>query len=107
MAGSSNLAADLLRGGREIAQEIYGNADPSMLRRFYYEVSRGVWPVFRHDENGTMYALRSAIKNRVEAMSAAQEVKLLTAAKTVPTQKVAPPKSRRGRRARSPANTAA
>lgn len=109
MAGPSDLAADLLSGGAEICTDIYGRADKSTLRRFYYEVACGRWPVFRldNDSNSVLYALRSKLRAHVEAKTAEREAKMLAAEKATSVRKVAPPKAHRRRRARSPASNAA
>src|SRR5262245_46615856 len=105
MADQSDLAADLLTGGGNICVEVYGNKDKATLRRFYYEVSCGRWPVFRldNDTHGVFYALRSQIRAHLEAKRAEHAAKVLAAKKAAAAQKTARPKPRRRRRPRSPA----
>jgi len=101
MADRSDLAADLLTGGAEICTDIYGRADKSTLRRFYYEVACGRWPVFRldNDSNSVLYALRSKLRAHVEAKTAERQAKMLAAAKAASVSK--PPKAGRRRRIQS------
>jgi hypothetical protein len=91
MSDQLDLADDLLRGAREIAKEIYGEDDRKAVRRLYHEQDR--WPIFQHDDNGALYALRSRIRAHLHAMSAAKEAAIAVAsvAKTTP----APPRRRR------------
>jgi hypothetical protein len=107
MADPTDLAADLLTGGADICTDIYGRADKATLRKFYYEVSRGRWPVFRldNDTNSVLYALRSKLRAHVEAKTAEREAKMLAAEKAASVSK--PLKARPRRRARSVASNAA
>jgi hypothetical protein len=109
MADPSDLAADLLSGGAAICTVVYGQADKVTLRKFYYEVSRGRWPVFRldNDSNSSLYALRSKLRAHVEAKTAEREARMLAADKVAAVRKTTPSRSRRRRRTRSPANEAA
>jgi hypothetical protein len=110
MADPTDLAADLLTGGADICIDIYGNAEKPTLRKFYYEVSRGRWPVFRldNDSHSVLYALRSKLRAHVEAKTAEREARMLAAEKVAAVRKVTPPKARRRqrRRARSSASVA-
>jgi len=93
------LADDLLRGGKQLARIIYGKDDRQTLRKLYYEVEQGRWPVFQHDENGLLYGLKSRIEAHIAAKSAEQEARLATAQQaTAFAEKKAKPPSRRGRR---------
>jgi hypothetical protein len=107
MADRSDLAADLLTGGKEICTDIYGDAEKSTLRRFYYEVAQGRWPVFRldNDSHSVLYALRSKLREHIETKTAERRARLLAAKKAASVSK--PPKARRRRRARSSAAAAA
>jgi len=107
MADRSDLAADLLTGGAEACTFIYGRADKSTLRRFYYEVACGRWPVFRldNDTNSVLYALKSKLRAHVEAKAAVCQAKMLATEKAASVSK--PPKARRRRRGRSSASVAA
>src|SRR5262245_50516400 len=104
MADQSDLAADLLHGGREIALAIYGSADRATLRRLYHEQDR--WPIFKLDNSGVLYALRSRIQAHLAAKSAEKEAQILAAAQAAPARKAAKAKPRRRRPARSSFNEA-
>jgi hypothetical protein len=93
MSDQLDLADDLLRGAREIAKELYGEDDRKAVRRLYHEQDR--WPIFQHDDNGALYALRSRIKAHLHAMSAAKEAAIAVAAKTTGKTTSAPPRRRR------------
>jgi hypothetical protein len=105
MADRPDLAADLLRGGEEIALAIYGSDDKATVRRLYNEQDR--WPVFQLSKNGVLYALRSKIQAHLETKSAEKEARILAAAKAALAPKAVKAKSPRRRRARSATNKAA
>jgi hypothetical protein len=105
MADRSDLAGDLLRGGREIALAIYGSSNKAAVRRLYHEQDR--WPVFTLDESGVLYALRSRLQAHLEAQSAEKEARILAAAKAAPAVKGATRPVPRRRRTRSSASNAA
>ena len=68
MADHSEVAGDLLRGAAAIAVELYGSDGNKEVRRVYHEQKR--WPIFRLDEKGILYALRSALRSHVAAKAA-------------------------------------
>jgi hypothetical protein len=69
---------DLLRGAGEIAIELYGADTPANRRRLYHEQDR--WPLFRLENDGVFYALRSRLRAFVAAKSAAREAEIAAAA---------------------------
>jgi hypothetical protein len=101
MADPTDLAADLLTGGADICTDIYGNAEKQTLRKFYYEVSLGRWPVFRldNDSHSVLYALRSKLRAHIAAKTAEREAKMLALAAAKAASASKPSKSRRRRRA--------
>ena len=99
MSDQLDLADDLLRGGQDIAKEIYGKSDRKALRRLYHEQDR--WPVFKLDDTGTLYALRSRLRAHLVAMSAAKEARIAAAAKTVGKITVPPRRRRRAHSAKA------
>jgi hypothetical protein len=80
MVDQANLADDLLRGAQAIAQEIYGSNDEPTVRRLYHEQDR--WPIFKLDDTGVLYALRSRLKAHLIAKSQEKEARIAAAAKT-------------------------
>jgi hypothetical protein len=90
-----------LRGAEALALEIYGNNEPATVRRIYHEQDR--WPIFKLDETGVLYGLRSRIRAHLAAKSAEKEARIAAAAASKPSVR---PKPRRRRRSR-PANRAA
>lgn|SRR5262245_58561591 len=106
MADRPDLAADLLRGGEEIARVIFGANDKATVRRLYNEQDR--WPVFQLAKNGVLYALRSKIQAHLETKSAEKEARILATAKAAAAVKAAKTKAKpRRRRVRSAANKTA
>src|SRR5262245_2661481 len=103
MTDQPDLADDLLRGGEALAREIYGSTDPAAVRRIYHEQAR--WPIFKLDDTGVLYGLRSRISAHLAAKSAEKEAQMAAAAKEA-ALKAAKPKPRR-RRTRSSATKAA
>jgi len=95
MADPSDLAGDLLRGGRQIALVLYGDDGPEAVRRLYHE--QKLWPVFQLDDCGVLYALKSRLLAFIANKSAEAEARILAATKTAPVPK--PPKHRRRARA--------
>jgi hypothetical protein len=95
MADQSDLAGELLRGGREIALVLYGDDSPEAVRRLYHEQDQ--WPVFQLDDNGMLFALKSRLLAFLTNKSAEAEARILAAAKPAPMPK--PPKPRRRRAA--------
>jgi hypothetical protein len=93
MLDQPDLADDLLRGAKAIAAVIYGTDDDAAIRRLYHEQER--WPVFRLDENGVLYALRSRIKAHLLAKSAEKEARMAAATKS-PALNTVRPKRRAG-----------
>jgi hypothetical protein len=93
MSDQLDLADDLLRGGQDIAKEIYGKSDRKAIRRLYHEQER--WPVFKLDDTGTLYALRSRIRAHLEAKSAVKEARIAAATKTTAKTTAQPPRRRR------------
>jgi len=96
MADQSDLAGDLLRGGREIALVLYGDDSPEAVRRLYHEQDQ--WPVFQLDDNGMLFALKSRLLAFIANKSAEVEARLFAAAKSAPMPK--PPKPLKARRRR-------
>jgi hypothetical protein len=96
MADQSDLAGDLLRGGKEIALVLYGDDSEEAVRRLYHEQDR--WPVFQLDRNGVLFALKSRLLAFIANKSAEAEARILAAAKPAPMPK--PPKSGSPLRAR-------
>jgi hypothetical protein len=90
MSDQLDLADDLLRGGKNLAKEIYGKDDPKHVRKIYHEQDK--WPIFQLDDSGVLYALRSRLRAHLEAKSAEKEARIAAAAagKTTP----APPRPR-------------
>jgi hypothetical protein len=99
MADQSDLAGDLLRGGKQIARVLYNDDSPEAVRRLYHE--QRLWPVFQLDENGVLYASRSRLLAYIAGKSAEAEAKAEAhrLAGTKPTPISKPPKPRRRRRA--------
>ena len=97
MADQSDLAGDLLRGGKEIALVLYGDDSEEAVRRLYHEQDR--WPVFQLDRNGVLFALKSRLLAFIANKSAEAEARILAAAKPAPMPK--PPKSGSPRRRRA------
>jgi hypothetical protein len=95
MSDPIDPAADLLRGAKEIALAIYGKDDQATVRRVYYEQDR--WPIFRLDDTGVLFALRSRIAAHTRNQSLALESRLV-AGKVRDSQRPMPVKSRRRRR---------
>jgi hypothetical protein len=96
MSDPDDPAADLLRGAKEIALAIYGKEDKATIRRIYYEAPR--WPIFRLDDTGVLFALRSRIAAHMRNQSLALEAQLL-AGKGRDTQRPKPAKPRKRRSA--------
>src|SRR5262245_12403584 len=94
MADQADLAGDLLRGAKAIGQELYGKSDRKTVRKVYHEQSK--WPIFKLDDSGVLYALRSRLRAHLEAKSAEKEAYIAAAAKTG-APKIAKSKSRRRR----------
>jgi hypothetical protein len=116
MADQTGLRGKLLRGWRQLALAIYGKDDKWAQRKLYVEWRR--YPIFQLGDDTELLALEDRLLSFLEARSAAAEVAAEIAAsepKAVPPspktalsiRKVAPPKARRRRRARSPASNAA
>ena len=99
MVDRSDLADDLLRGCSEIALVVYGKKDKATVRRLYHEQDR--WPIFKLDDSGVFYALRSRIEAQLAAKSAEKEAQILAAAQAASARKAARPKPQSRRRARS------
>src|SRR5262245_26517494 len=95
------VSADLLRGVKEIALEIYGSADKATVRRLYHEQDR--WPLFKLDKSGVLYGLRSRIRAHIAAKSAEKEARIAFADTAIQKKTVRPPRKRR--RAKRPADT--
>src|SRR5262245_52781128 len=104
MTDQSDLAEDLLYGGQEIALAIYGKKDKATVRRLYHEQAR--WPIFKLDDSGVLYALRSRIKAHLAAKSAEKEAQILAATQAAAGRKTVrpktPPQKTRVLRRRSP-----
>jgi hypothetical protein len=88
----AGVHGDLCRGAKEICLEIYGVDDEPTVRRLYHEQDR--WPVFKLDESGVLYALRSRIKAHLLAKSMEKEAAIAAAVKS-PAPNAAPLKRRR------------
>jgi hypothetical protein len=73
----ANLSSDLLRGAAQIAAEIYGDSGRKAQRRLYHEQDR--WPVFRLDDTGVLYALRSRLRAHLEMKSIEVEARIVAA----------------------------
>jgi hypothetical protein len=71
-------ASDLLRGAGAIVTELYGADTPANRRRLYHEQDR--WPLFRLEDDGVFYALRSRLRAFVEGKSAEREAQIAAAA---------------------------
>jgi hypothetical protein len=71
-------ASDLLRGAGAIVTELYGADTPANRRRLYHE--QDGWPLFRLEDDGVFYALRSRLRAFVEAKSAEREAQIAAAA---------------------------
>ena len=93
MSDQRDLAADLVRGGKVLAKEIYGHDDPKHIRKLYHEQDR--FPIFQLDDSGVLYALRSRLRAHLEAKSAEKEGRIAAAAKTTGKTIPAPPHRRR------------
>jgi hypothetical protein len=90
MSDPTDPAKDLLRGAKAIALAIYGKDDKATVRRVYYEAPR--WPIFRLDDSGVLFALRSRIAAHARNQSLALESRLVAGQRPMPV------KSRRRRR---------
>jgi|SRR6516164_10764638 hypothetical protein len=99
MADQSDLAGDLLRGGKQIALVLYGNDSPEAVRRLYHE--QHLWPVFQLDDCGVLYALKSRLLAFVASKSSEAEARILAAAKPAKPPKPAPMPLRARRRRRA------
>jgi hypothetical protein len=75
---SDGVNADLLRGAKAIALEIYGDDGPAAVRRLYHEQNR--WPIFRLEDDGVFYALRSRLRAYLLARSSEKEAQIDAAA---------------------------
>jgi hypothetical protein len=95
---TSSTAPDLLRGAGQICIELYGEDTPSNRRRLYHEQDR--WPLFRLEDDGVFYALRSRLRAFVEAKSAEREAQIAAAAAERETQIVAAAAEREARLSR-------
>jgi hypothetical protein len=93
------LADDLLRGGKQLAIAIYGKDDAKTLRKLYYEIEQGRWPIFQLDDNGILFGLKSRIQAHIAAKSSEREARIAATAE-IAAQKTIAPRLRR-RRARS------
>jgi hypothetical protein len=89
----SGLADDLLRGAEAIAAELYNDTSEAAKRRVYNEQAR--WPIW--NDNGILFALRSGLRNHVQAKSAQAAARVTTAQLEASQSK---PIRRRQRRAR-------
>ncbi len=111
MPDQPDLASDLLRGARAIAEEIYGPSETEdeskkKARRLYHEQDR--WPVFRPDDTGILYALKSRLRAHLHAMSIAREAEIAAAKTAVKPTTQPQRRRRRSRRQReAAANNAA
>jgi hypothetical protein len=90
MSDQLDLADDLLRGGKVIAKEIYGEDDRKAVRRLYHEQAK--WPIFQLDDTGFLYALRSRLRAHLEAKSTEKEAYIAAGAGKTTAQ---PPRRRR------------
>ena len=94
---SELLAPDLLRSAGEIAAEIYGADTPANRRRLYHEQDR--WPLFRLEDDGVLYALRSRLRSFITAKSTEREAQIAAAAGVLSEAKIPrQPKQRRRRK---------
>jgi hypothetical protein len=75
---SASVGQDLLRGAGEICVELYGADTKENRRRLYHEQKR--WPLFRLEDDGVLYALRSRLRAHVAAKSAIREAQITAAA---------------------------
>ena len=91
-------ASDLLRGAGAIVTELYGSDTPANRRRLYHEQDR--WPLFRLEDDGVFYALRSRLRAFVEAKSAEREAQIAAAAAERETQIAAAAAEREARLSR-------
>ena len=85
---------DLLRGAEQIALAIYGSKEPATVRKIYHEQKR--WPIFRLDNSGMLYALRSRIAAHLASKSTEKEARML-AESSKPTAVKSSPKPKRRR----------
>jgi hypothetical protein len=83
-AETPTTTPDLLRGAGQICIELYGADTPANRRRLYHEAPR--WPLFRLEDDGVFYALRSRLRAFVEAKSAEREAQIAAAAAERETQ---------------------
>jgi hypothetical protein len=90
-----DLADDLIRGAREIAQAIYGKSDRAAQRRLYNE--QEAWGIFQLKEGGPLYALRSRLRGIVLAKAAEKEARIAAAAQKAAVVKSRTPVRRRRR----------
>jgi hypothetical protein len=96
---ATGLSADILRGAAEIARFLWDDDSRAAQRRLYHE--QGRWPIFRLEDDGVFYALKSRLRAHLEAKSAEKEAQIAAAAIAAET-KAARPRHRRTRK-----NTAA
>jgi hypothetical protein len=68
---------DLLRGAGEIVTELYGADTPANRRRLYHEQNR--WPLFRLEDDGVLYALRSRLRSFIAAKANEREAQIAAA----------------------------
>jgi hypothetical protein len=92
------VVPDLLRGAGQICIELYGADTPANRRRLYHEQDR--WPLFRLEDDGVFYALRSRLRAFVEAKSAEREAQIAAAAAERETQIAAAAAEREARLSR-------
>jgi hypothetical protein len=97
MSDPTDPAKDLLRGAKAIALAIYGKDDKATVRRIYHDHEKSRWPIFRLDDTGMLFALRSRITAHTRNQSLAMEAQLL-AGKARDTYRPKPAKPRRRRR---------
>jgi hypothetical protein len=93
MTDQFDLAGDLLRGAAAIAQEIFGTSSRKAQRKVYHLQSQ--LPVFQLDEDGTLYAFRSRLRDHFEARSLEKEQRIAAAAIVKPAVKTTPFRPRR------------
>jgi|HubBroStandDraft_6_1064221.scaffolds.fasta_scaffold814944_2 hypothetical protein len=97
-AETPTTTSDLLRGAGQICIELYGTDTPANRRRLYHEAPR--WPLFRLEDDGVFYALRSRLRAFVEAKSAEREAQIAAAAAERETQIAAEREARLSRQSK-------
>lgn len=61
MSGEGDLASDLLRGAKKIAQHVYENCDKPHQRKVYHKHETGQWPIWK---DGSELLSRKSLLNK-------------------------------------------